>query len=54
MKITLSWLREKNARSEAVDAFEKHFGPEADYQAVLKVKPENLLLGEWRGSDGER
>lgn len=37
MKITLEWLKEKNACPEAVLVFEKHFGSEADYQDVLNI-----------------
>jgi len=35
MKITLDWLKEKNACVEAVKKFKETFGEEADYQSVL-------------------
>lgn len=35
MKISLAWLREKNACAEGIAWFKKQFGQEAQYQAVL-------------------
>ena len=37
MKITLDWLRAKNACGEAVSRFQQEFGNEAEYQDVLDV-----------------
>ena len=41
MKLTLSWLSEKAACVEALNAFKKRFGEEAEYQDVLDALAES-------------